>query len=1363
MPRSTRSPCAFVWVLLVLGPLTSSLCLGGAAEKAEQAFRSHSEDAAKAREKGDLEEVERIRLVRLEELREFAADDSARSSLLDARRALISVDGSDETPGLVNSLQYDEAAKVLHDAWTNMVAAAPNGPILGEVAVRLFELVHQKAAFWAGASATDAAAKPPVGDRELLEILTKAQQCDSCCVASTPLIEWLKPLDPKESFLRAEVRPAFKARQERLLSVSHPLLVATTAQTGNTSPNADALPASEGAERPVLPWHAATEYLKAQSYQLLIDETDILEDVLQNWYSLSGNTINYIIPRRALKGVDANGNRFEMLYGRLMLTSIIDRENRRRPATLLLDNKGDWEQRILDLLYREPSDTELKDDAVKEAHNLVMRLEVLEKWNLGGKDFRLCAYPIHDTDRLLKLRAKLLCLKDSTALAKLRFKHANNDLNSLIRLLDDRPGAFNTDPRLQIELVQVSASKDRTLHPLIELTKTHPLLVVLSRSSRAPNGPAFFNKNGIPFLRLQDRSSLFFQLEGEGSPICYRDTPFGRLCYPLTADGIPSAVVLGCGAGKCMTHLLGQAGYARDDAAAVVRNWISTKQIPKDFVSFIQAKANATQETIEKRLAGLVDATRESELGLKLEDKDGHISIPAELIGNFLLFGYRHFYDNRGNIFYSASLRDSRPILCPDGGYAEKNPPSQKTSEPEHAFAMVQPDGRPIDVNQLYSFDDFVRMKASKSNEYLIESLMYAPSFGTYELMIDDASRPFVHPDDKSPIPIEKPKGKEGSGRKPPPVMGELQTELKKPVAPWLVSNQENQLATLTNLHNAYFSLIKNVSGSLHKAANDEKSKAVFNDAFERRRWIARTSINSASRADIDALFAIQLASARLYAKQRHFHRAVIYYNDLLERLPSRGLSDPYKTLLEQIPTTADGLAAVAALRNRIDELNRLICIQAELGGVLLHAGKPESAQAIFSRIVDDYTYFVWPTFEIMRHLLTSYGLQMEEDCERAVSRLKEVAELSASIIRQHKLAVDWRVLPVGEKVATQRQLEPVVELCELIELSTSGKRLGEAQSKELERLRRLDQQLDRPADFRYWLERKKTMLGAGNNADRQDLACQMRIATGYDVRNSCPLEFLPTARFSEPRDVWADLIQDCSVDEVLQWCEIPAHQANNEPLSRQASFLIAWYWADLGDYPKSRAALINLCCAHRDCADKAGEKGQVELVHRLNIFRAIATASCLSQSVPGVRAARVDFTDALRLQSLMWEREWLAAGLPHHEASKQADELDEVITEAQFALTRVVDEDQSQRYFFPDYTCDFGGIPNFVVDDVLFRPDLFHEMKPEDVEGKAKARIQQQEREWILVSKEQALAYFRGLPKRVPLGSIDRKVVGVD
>jgi hypothetical protein len=132
--------------------------------------------------------------------------------------------------------------------------------------------------------------------------------------------------------------------------------------------------------------------------------------------------VKYFLPRRPIQGTTADGSRFELLYGRLLITTVKDKEGRRRTAALIRDQKGRWEQRFLDVLWRTPSEKELRENDNLQAVNSVLeRFEVLEEWDAGSCTLRLSAYPSHGTESLLVMSPRLLCVNDAIRLRNLKY------------------------------------------------------------------------------------------------------------------------------------------------------------------------------------------------------------------------------------------------------------------------------------------------------------------------------------------------------------------------------------------------------------------------------------------------------------------------------------------------------------------------------------------------------------------------------------------------------------------------------------------------------------------------------------------------------------------------------------------------------------------------------------------------------------------------------------------------------------------------------------------------------------------------------------------------------------------------------
>jgi hypothetical protein len=1384
--------------LLVMHCLVAPALRG---EDFQAKFKGLTKSAAQSRKAGDLPQVEQHRWERWKLVREAAADTANASPIVAAYRAIEEADGdNDDNPGLVNSLKYDEAIQSLLAAWKNMVAAHPQGPVLGEVATRIFEVLHQRDAFWTGTTA-DRAAKMGrlISDEEMMQMLELAEQLDPCCVAAIPMTEWLRPLDPKEAFLRAEVRPSFQKRQERLLAISHPLRQARKSKVEGQTPEAAEAGAAgdENVTAPesqvILPWHAPTEYLKAQGLERILDEMDILEDVLQDWVAIGITPktdalseevpfVKYFLPRRPIQGTTADGSRFELLYGRLLITTVKDKEGRRRTAALIRDQKGRWEQRFLDVLWRKPSEKELRENDNLQAVNSVLeRLEVLEEWDAGGSTLRLCAYPSHGTESLLVMSPKLLCVNDAMRLKKLKFSKSWR----ILKEVHDSQEYFFSDARLIEHLGSLERGPDNPLAQVVgprvmpqndgKKTPNKPQddgqsppnqpqkdprvnlspVVLVSKPTYPDEDPPFFFDDGKPCLKLQNGSFLYFRLDGEGAPICYKKSDVGTLVCPLNEKGVPPTVVLSSGPGQCMAHLLQQAGFKEKESKAAVVAFLESGDVPAKFKSFIDAVRNADPKrpSFEETLHSMIAKAR-SELFATADNSsqkpETTLSLNDELMLNYQQFGYRHFKDGRGNVHFSSLLADSMSVK-------DRN---KKDSGKEYLFTATQPDGRVINLQQLYSWSDFKSLKANIGNEYLTKSLLFEPSFGTYSALVRDELSPLVHPEDQRPPYLEKDDDTKDKATAAPAAVQPNGTttfvELADPIQKWVLSEDPDQLVTLTNLHNSYVNLLCEAANNMQQAMPSPSD-----------RW-SRTQTGWAQSWDSDfyvdrnkelggSLLAIQLASARRFAIQRFYHRSIVYYNDLLRRLRPASLVKPYENLLVGIPDTAKGEAFVSKLDVQVSNLNLVLTLQTELAGVLRNAGLSGSAHAVFSRTIDDYENFVKPAIDQVKELLMSYGIQTPPDSTKAIAKLEKVVDLSRRAIDKFGLSLEWRkpeFAKPAEIAADLARTERYAELLAKMRTRAEGKKLSADESREFEELGRKDEQ-QVVTEFRFWLERKKLLASFPAIGNRID------IKADYDVRLAAPRPYVEDKGFIGPLDAVKQYIAEAQADEVAAWCELPLEQANKAPHAAVHSFLVAWYWLDRGDNSKVRAALLNVA---KVCGEQAKAKGRNTLdgyVARLNGFAALAGANCYSQALPGIQGSRVDFTDGLSIQVLFWERQWLASGLIPTEAAEQAEEIRELIEDAHAAMSRASAEDAGgKRYFFPDYRCRYGGVPDSVAKDALERPDLFKKVEATEVGGDGNPKAIKENREWIKLTKEEADGYYRKL--RVD-DAINEQVLGLD
>jgi hypothetical protein len=1072
--------------------------------------------------------------------------------------------------------------------------------------------------------------------------------------------------------------------------------------------------------------------------------------------------VKYFLPRRPIQGTTADSSRFELLYGRLLITTVKDKEGRRRTAALIRDQKDRWEQRFLEVLWRKPSEKELRgNDNLQAVNDVLERFEVLEEWDAGGSTLRLCTYPSHGTEALLVMSPRLLCVNDSMRLRRLKYSKSWRILKEVhdsqeyffsdARLLEqlrslehglDNPLAQVVGPRVIPQDVGQAPPNPPQKNPRVNLSP----VVLVSKPTYPDEDPPFFFDNGKPCLKLQNGGFLYFQLDGEGAPICYKESDVGTLVCPLNEKGVPPTVVLSSGPGQCMAHLLQQAGFKEKDSKAAVVAFLESGEVPAKFEKFVEAARNADPKrpSFEATLQSMIAKAR-SEL-FKTADTS---SLTDEMTLNYQQFGYRHFKDGRGNIHFSSLLADSMSVKAR----------GERDSRKEYLFTATQPDGRVINIQQLYSWSDFKSLKANIGNEYLTKSLLFEPSFGTYSALVQDELSPLVHPEDQRPPYLrddDNKKDTETAASAAVKPNGEMTfVELADPIQKWVLSEDPDQLVTLTNLHNSYVRLLCNAATAMQQAVPSPSDRWSRTATGRANSWDSEFYVDRGALGE--SLLAIQLASARRFAIQRFYHRSIVYYNDLLRRIRPASLVKPYENLLVGVPDTAKGEVFVRNLNGQVGQLTRLLTLQTELAGVLRSAGLSGSAHAVFRRTIDDYENFVKPAIDQVKELLMSYGIQTPAGSEKAIAKLETVVDLSRRAIDKFGLSLEWRkpgFAKPAEIAADVARTERYAELLSKMRTQAKGRKLSADESREFEELGRNDEQ-QVVTEFRFWRERKKLFApfpAIGNRVD---------IKSDYDVRLAAPRPYVEDKGFGRPSDAVKQYIADGDADDVAAWCELPLEQANKAPQAAVYSFLLAWHWLDRGDNSKVRAALLNVAKA---CGEQAKAKGRNTpdgFVARLNAFAALAGANCYSQALPGIQGSRVDFTDGLSIQLLFWERQWLAAGLVPTEAAEQAEEIRELIEDAHAAMSRSSAADTAgKRYFFPDYRCRFGGVPDSVAKDALERPDLFKKVEVAEVSGDGKPKAIKENREWIKLTREEADNYYQQL--RVGDG-INEKVLGLD
>lgn len=237
--------------------------------------------AAKAREEKDFQRVELLRLERLATLRDSKAD----SPWTAGHKAIVEADD------LIKRMKYQAACDKLKEAWEAFESPRPNERVFGDLAMKLFEATQATLAVY-----PDAATATGVSSKKLREAVQLAADEDPCQVEALAADAFLAVPNPDESFQPAELRPSLRLRNKRLIDISF----------------------SNDRNDPSLPWHAAAEFLKAESSSFVLDDLKYYE--------------NFLDPERRLSGRDRHGEPFNVVMGGALLIIAPDGDGPKRPC-----------------------------------------------------------------------------------------------------------------------------------------------------------------------------------------------------------------------------------------------------------------------------------------------------------------------------------------------------------------------------------------------------------------------------------------------------------------------------------------------------------------------------------------------------------------------------------------------------------------------------------------------------------------------------------------------------------------------------------------------------------------------------------------------------------------------------------------------------------------------------------------------------------------------------------------------------------------------------------------------------------------------------------------------------------------------
>jgi hypothetical protein len=220
-----------------------------------------------ARDRGDFEAVENLRLERLKAIDSLPAS-SAWKQGLDAIKV---------ADGATQRMQYKKAVDILWNAWKpfDAVNKATSSEILfGDIAMKIFESMQAARAVYKPLDA----AFPTLEETELQRLVNTAYESDPCQVELRAARAFLTQPDADETFLPQARRKSITRRNEDLLAIAYP----------------------EGKNVPIRPWHGPAQFLLGKNSSYVMQDLRFLK---------------YLNPRTRIRGKDRVGEAFHLVYG----------------------------------------------------------------------------------------------------------------------------------------------------------------------------------------------------------------------------------------------------------------------------------------------------------------------------------------------------------------------------------------------------------------------------------------------------------------------------------------------------------------------------------------------------------------------------------------------------------------------------------------------------------------------------------------------------------------------------------------------------------------------------------------------------------------------------------------------------------------------------------------------------------------------------------------------------------------------------------------------------------------------------------------------------------------------------------------
>ncbi len=861
------------------------------------------------------------------------------------------------------------------------------------------------------------------------------------------------------------------------------------------------------------------------------------------------------------------------------------------------------------------------------------------------------------------------------------------------------------------------------------------------------------------YLKMQDGSKLIFHENAELGNASFSLAKGETTTHiPLTLTSVDLALFEATPFGQVVAFLLDKSGYTGEDKSKEMKKVVDaylTKKVywPTRYKTLARAKGRIRGETVD----GHELLCREAMSSIFGWTQSSYISdlygVPPDLQrkGRTCLSDLQSFQE-MFSAYGFRSLRDPRNRLVTNRNLTYMTFVTEQTVDDlrsgktaQYPFDIWSSDGtKRVGLDQIYSWQDYLEIKENVYYEHLSKMLMLHPSPGALAIIKRDAREFIENPiegEDLSKTDEEakqKADGKEEKQDSRPPALVTLTNYVdtdRAANAGELLKGFDQALNKVSTEYAGFYrkivdaeyerekktAMVRAQLRSVMEAANQAKMWQMQDaqgsyqkkqgEDWEKERERREEELRQAGmklNAELDearkaqqSLLGILHRTARQLHKDKYHHRAVIFYNDILdidklfdvrdqELSGFRGrLVDtvgPFRFFL-RVATTDKAQQFISEVAELIRRQLYQIQVQLELAKALAETQFKDSAVFLIDHVEHAYEWNLAPAITLSEEFVETYGLTFSSKMEKALEQIKGLVASAKTLRANINIKVNWKDVegPRGAGAGFQALLA---------EISTNLKQNVPDTSINQKLLALLAG--DR-LPLEDWLAAKKIL------ADDEEL-----LTTGNFAIS--PITFCPVRYDEENGFVHdpAEILKNVSKEQMLAYCN--GKRLNNLEEECACNFLLAWYWMDSNqpEPAKARSAFMEAAQLYRNIfAQKQDEQDESigSFVVEFQALRMFLGASSMVENLPGVSKQQTEFSEGLMAQVYDWQKRWFAKGYsPSHARFLR--------TEAEIALSNLLDWKEKQnekyqrdRYYFPDYRFwENSFVPDLLVAEMIDR-----------------------------------------------------------